>query len=161
MIDNIFDIESQLNQEKEALESYNKKYYIISKTIEYLKTAEEKLSGNYLNTMQEHFNKYINKVLANSNQYEFSSELEITTEENGSRKELGFYSTGYQDIVYFCARLALLDTLFKDIKPTLVLDDPFTNLDEEKLNLATNLLKDISKDYQIIYLTCHSSRNVK
>ena len=134
---------------------------MITKTIEYLKVAEEKLSGNYLNTMQEHFNKYVSKLLSNSNQYEFSTELEITTEENGSRKELGFLSTGYQDVIYFCARLALLDTLFKDIKPTLVLDDPFTNLDEEKLLLATRLLKDISNNYQIIYLTCHSSRNVK
>ena len=161
MIDNIFDLQSQINNEKELLEEYNKKYYVITKTIEYLKIAEEKLSGNYLNTMQEHFNKYVSKLLLNDNQYELSTELEITTEENGSRKELGFLSTGYQDVIYFCARLALLDTLFKDIKPTLVLDDPFTNLDEEKLHLATRLLKDISNNYQIIYLTCHSSRNVK
>ena len=55
-------------------------------------------------------------------------------------------------------RLSLIDSLFEKEKPFIILDDPFVNLDESKIKNATDLLKNISKDYQIIYFICHDSR---
>lgn len=43
-------------------------------------------------------------------------------------------------------------------KPFLILDDPFVNLDDEKLARGRRLLAVLSQDYQVIYFTCHGSR---
>ena len=40
----------------------------------------------------------------------------------------------------------------------LILDDPFTNLDDEKTQKARELVREISKDYQVLYFTCSASR---
>ena len=78
--------------------------------------------------------------------------VNIVNEEKGSFKELGYYSSGYQDIVTFCARLALIKAIFKDTLPPLVLDDPFANLDKKKLSLVKDMLVELANEYQIIYL---------
>jgi uncharacterized protein YhaN len=57
-------------------------------------------------------------------------------------------------------RFALVDALFTEEQPFLVLDDPFVNLDKEKLERAMTFLKDAAGQYQILYLVCHESRGI-
>ena len=56
-------------------------------------------------------------------------------------------------------RLALVDTMYQGEKPFLILDDPFVNLDEEKVAYGNILLLSVAKEYQVIYFTCHDSRS--
>ena len=55
-------------------------------------------------------------------------------------------------------RLSLIDSLFESEKPFVILDDPFVNLDKTKIKNAINMLKNVSKKYQLIYFICHESR---
>ena len=57
-----------------------------------------------------------------------------------------------------CARFALVDVLYRKEQPVILLDDPFTNLDEDKIDRALRLLTEIARERQIIYFTCHESR---
>ena len=84
--------------------------------------------------------------------------LNVKINELGSNKDLKYFSTGYKDLIYICMRLSLIQALFKEEKPFIILDDPFANLDENKIENAMKLLKRMSEDYQIIYFICHSSR---
>ncbi len=84
--------------------------------------------------------------------------LNAEVNEKGSNKKLDFFSTGYKDLIYICMRLSLIDSLFEEEKPFIILDDPFTNLDEEKVKNAMNLIKTKAEEYQIIYFVCHESR---
>lgn len=161
VICHICELESKIDIEKELLQEYKEKYYLLTKTIEFLNTAKDKQSSSYLTLMQTSFDKYVKLALGEEKQLEFNSDLAINSLEYGMQKELGYFSTGYQDIIVFCARLALIDAVFKDIKPTIILDDPFANCDENKLSTALNMLKKLSNEYQIIYLICHNSRKVK
>jgi uncharacterized protein YhaN len=43
-------------------------------------------------------------------------------------------------------------------RPPLILDDPFTNLDDEKMEGAMRFLRETGRRYQILYFTCSSSR---
>ena len=52
-------------------------------------------------------------------------------------------------------RFALVDAMYPGEKPFLILDDPFVNLDDEKLARGRRLLAVLSQDYQVIYFTCH------
>ena len=42
----------------------------------------------------------------------------------------------------------------------IVLDDPSASLDAEKIENVKELIKDLSKKWQIIYFTCHESRKL-
>lgn len=71
---------------------------------------------------------------------------------------MGGYSTGYCDVIDFCLRMALIDTLFEDERHFIIIDDPFVDLDPVRLEHAIRLLRSISADSQIIYFVCHDFR---
>ena len=87
------------------------------------------------------------------------SEQNIPKKEKGELRDLHSLSAGYQDLIGVCMRLALVDAMYQDEKPFLILDDPFANLDQEKVEAGNELLKEVAKEYQVIYFTCHDSRN--
>ena len=43
----------------------------------------------------------------------------------------------------------------------MILDDPFVNLDDDKLEQGKKMLSRLSGEYQTIYFTCHESRVVE
>ena len=58
-------------------------------------------------------------------------------------------------------RLALVEAMYQEEKPFLILDDPFVNLDDDKLEQGKKMLSRLSGEYQTIYFTCHESRVVE
>ena len=79
-------------------------------------------------------------------------------EVNGNFRSVEYYSEGIKDLLGFCTRLALAEALFVGEPPVLILDDPFTELDDEKTEKAKQLVKQLSAKYQIVYFTCKSER---
>ena len=51
--------------------------------------------------------------------------------------------------------------MYEGQKPPIILDDPFTNFDEDKIDMALGLIEELSKEKQILYFTCHESRSKK
>ena len=66
-----------------------------------------------------------------------------------------------RDLIALCERLALLDAMFEGERPFLILDDPFTNLDDDTVTRAYELVKQVAERYQVLYLTCHSGRVIE
>ena len=62
-------------------------------------------------------------------------------------------SQGTLDVVYLAARIGLVRLVTGDRRPPLLLDDPFVTLDDARAGRALELLKGISRDFQVIYLT--------
>ena len=60
---------------------------------------------------------------------------------------------GTLDTIYLAARIGLVRLVTGDRRPPLVLDDPFVTLDDERAKRALELLRDVSADFQVIYLT--------
>jgi uncharacterized protein YhaN len=68
-------------------------------------------------------------------------------------------SRGLRDAVQFCVRLALAEQLFSEGEtPFLILDDPFVNLDDERLAAVRGMLSSLSSRYQILHLVCSEHR---
>ncbi len=66
---------------------------------------------------------------------------------------VGSLSQGTLDLVYLTARLGLVRLVTGDRRPPLVFDDPFVTLDDTRAARALALLKQVARDFQIIYLT--------
>ncbi|MFV0527329.1 MAG: ATP-binding protein [Lachnospiraceae bacterium] len=155
-------MEARLRELQEEFLQGKAQYKTIVRTLEYLTEAKNQFASKYLAATRKSFTKYV-KMLTDGRikEVDLDINLEITVTQRGQRRELAYFSTGYKDLLGFCLRLAVVDAMFEEEMPFLILDDTFVNLDEEKLEVALKLLKKISGRYQILYLICHKDRGVQ
>lgn len=151
----------------ERLETKKREHFFITETMKCLKTAKEQFSSRYLRGLTDGFDKYVSLLgeedFAKSLDGHYDGvrtdiDLNVRVTAYGEEKELGYFSTGTRDLIGLCMRFALVDALFAEEEPFLVLDDPFVNLDRKKTERAVEFLKEAAKQYQILYLVCHESR---
>jgi uncharacterized protein YhaN len=79
--------------------------------------------------------------------------IEVFAPERGDWVKAQTLSQGTVDVVYLAARLGLVRLVTGDRRPPLILDDPFVTLDDVRGPRALELLRRISADFQVIYLT--------
>ena len=147
---------TELSEEREEL---THKYELYEKTKGYLAQAKENLTSRYRDPIMKGFEKYY-AMLSGCGAKDFlmDANISLTKEEQGGRRQVTSLSSGWQDLINMCLRMALTDAMFKEEKPFLVMDDPFVNLDKEKMELAKGFLREIANEYQVLYFTCHDSR---
>ena len=79
--------------------------------------------------------------------------LRVFAPERGDWVDVTTLSQGTLDTVYLAARIGLVRLVTGDRRPPLVLDDPFVTLDDARAVRALDLLREVSRDFQVIYLT--------
>lgn len=147
-------LELQLAQEKDV-----HKYNLLKVTQGFLQQAKEQFMARYMEPIAKGFGKYYGMLTGDvSENWMIDANINLRIKEKGELRDVQSLSAGYQDLIGICMRLALVDAMYQEEKPFLILDDPFVNLDQEKVSAGNKMLLDVSKDYQIIYFTCHSSR---
>lgn len=152
------DLYCELRQLKEEEERAKEKVDALKKASDTIKQAREQLSNQYLTRVEAATNQYLHDWKENRLNTKLNSDFEIIVEENGEEHTAKAYSSGYEGLMDFCMRLALVDTLFEKELPFLVLDDPFIGLDEKHLESAGEVLKQLGKSRQILYFVCHPMR---
>ena len=163
-IENDISIIDELNDKKDELEEEIKKleneYRLLELSADYLTKSQNSLLEKYVRPMKNSVNKYVNILLDSNKEYSIDVNFNFKFITNNGLKDIDNYSRGYQAIISLCMRLALIDCLYPNEKPFVIFDDPFVNFDDNKLTLCKGLISDISKQYQIIYFTCHESRKI-
>ncbi|MDD6637283.1 MAG: hypothetical protein PUE81_00700 [Lachnospiraceae bacterium] len=151
--------EQQLAICRNEQEQEGHQYEILTLTQNYLQSAKEQFSARYLGPIEQGFQKYYEMLTGDiSGDWMVNANIAVQVKEQGELRETKWLSAGYQDLLGICMRLALVDAMYPQEKPFLVLDDPYVNLDEEKVQCGNRLLTQISQEYQVIYFTCHKSR---
>lgn len=158
-LDELEESKEDLDELVQKEQEYERKYEILKRTTKLLKQAKESFSTHYLNRMERGFEKYINLIDKEKIEANIDVNLNVKLEQNGGKRDVSYFSTGYQDLIYLCIRFSLIDALFEEENPFVILDDPFVNLDDEKIKNSVDLIKKISNKYQIIYFVCHESRS--
>lgn len=152
------EIENEIENLEQELEEMNHKYDILDKTQKYLLQAKQQFSSHYLQGMTQGFKKYLNLISKEKLETNIDIKLNVKVQEYGEKKDIEYLSTGYKDLIGICIRLALVEALFESEKPFIILDDPFVNLDKEKIEKAKQIVKELSTEYQVIYFVCHECR---
>ena len=146
--------ELQLAQEKDI-----HKYNLLKVTQSFLQQAKEQFTARYMEPIAAGFGKYYGKLTGDtSEKWMIDANINLRIKEKGELREVHTLSAGYQDLIGVCMRLALVDAMYQEEKPFLILDDPFVNLDQEKVTAGNELLREVAEEYQVIYFTCHDSR---
>ena len=102
--------------------------------------------------------KYLEKAL--NEKIHIDKDFKLSFEEYGEYHSQKHLSYGQMAMCNLCIRLALIDNMFSGNLPFVVLDDPFIGLDETNFSNMKTLIKEISKDRQIIYFACHENRAI-
>ncbi len=135
------------------------KLSILKKAISLITKAKENLANRYLSRVEALFNDYMQIWMDNDAiRGILDIDFKVSIEENSKVHMAEGYSTAYCDMIDFCMRLALVDTLFEEEQPFLILDDPFVSLDSDHLERALELVDVMSTNKQIIYFVCHPIR---
>ena len=154
--------QAELGEQLYQQEKDTKKYLIVKLTQEYLTKAKEQFTARYMDPIASGFSKYYQMLTGDmSGDWVIDANINLKMKEQGELRDTRWLSAGYQDLLGVCMRLALVDTMYKEEKPFLIFDDPFVNLDAKKVEAGNHLLLEVAKEYQVIYFTCHDSRNPK
>lgn len=157
--DMLQEMKAELEEKRERYKEGLQKYERLCKTMELLHEAKAQLTAKYLEPVRRGFHKYYQMMSGEgAEDYQFDADVNLTVTEHGMQRETRFLSEGCQDLVGICTRLAFVDAMYQKEKPFLIMDDPFVNLDEEKTKRALHFLECISRDYQVVYFSCHTSR---
>lgn len=159
MLDEFSEYQNDIKILKEEYERDLKKYELLKKTDEFLSRSKHSFIAKYTTPLKKGFDKYYKMIMEKEAiEYSVDANVNITYRELGVQRELKNLSSGYKDLVGICIRMALIEAMYRDERPFIVLDDPFSNIDTKKLKKALELLNNISDEYQVIYFTCHNSR---
>ena len=150
--------ERLLEQKKEEREALEKRYNLLQKTKAYLEMAKERFALQYKEPILEAFQKYFQSICTEPLQFQMSEDLELSFVDRGLSREQGYLSEGLQDLCRFCQKLAIFDAMFREEKAFLLLDDPFSHLDEKNGARARVLLEELAESRQIFYFTCSEER---
>ena len=152
--------ERLLEQKKEEREALEKRYNLLQKTKAYLEMAKERFALQYKAPILEAFQKYFQSICTEPLQFQMSEDLELSFVDRGLSREQGYLSEGLQDLCRFCQKLAIFDAMFREEKAFLLLDDPFSHLDEKNGARARALLEELAESRQIFYFTCSEERKL-
>ena len=151
--------ERKLQSLNEELITLREKCDIIQMTKAFLTQAKENYGARYQAPVIDAFRRYYRMLSRGAGTaYGLTATFEMERQEQGMYRDMGYFSRGYQDMTGLCMRLAFADAMYREKKPFLILDDPFVNLDEEKIEHGRAFVREIAKEYQVIYFTCHESR---
>lgn len=144
--------EERLSQE---LSDAEREHELLQKTMKYLKTARENFSVRYLRELQQGLENYM-ELLAPGKAPEAAMDvkLKVKVREKGASRDLDCMSAGWQDLIQLAERFSIVDALYKEEQPVLILDDPFVNLDTGKRKRMLELLEKLAEKRQMIYFTC-------
>lgn len=162
-ISSLEDEVSSLPEEKDNLAKLKKDYEIISKTLKALTNAEESLKRRYISPVENQFKKY-SQSLENAlgEEIEMDTDFNVSFIRDGKRSGAEYLSSGEMTLCALAYRLAITDNIFEGKeKPFLILDDIFADLDETHIHMAKKFMESLSQNEQILYFTCHSSRDMK
>lgn len=149
-------LRAQQAQCRQELASYRQRVEVLEKTRQYLETARDTYTQGYMGKVSQHFMRFLalfDERLARS--VSLDARFGLRYAPNRVTREIGHLSSGLMDIVWLCERLAVIEAVYGDAKPVLILDDPFANLDDTMQQRAFSLLEQVSGRQQILYLTCH------
>jgi DNA repair exonuclease SbcCD ATPase subunit len=147
------------NAVREQLTAAVRKRELLDRTLHWMQEAQDQLSVQYLIPMRARFLDYFRQMFdASANHLSIDPDLNIVWTQAGGERPISCFSDGTRSSAEVCVRLAMIDLLFRKERPVLILDDPFVYLDDDRLTRAMQVLSALGKDTQILYFTCHPSR---
>lgn len=154
-------IDECLNNMEEQIKLYKDKVKVIDIAIDNIKKSFEEIQKSFGPKLNKEVGNILNEItLGKYSDIKISEEYDIRVVEplTGSDMEVGYFSNGTWDQIYFAVRLGIVNLIFEDPKSVpIILDDTFIQYDDMRLNAVMKYIYNYSKKKQCILFTCKSS----
>ncbi len=150
------DIHSELLAIREEIKLCEKEFSAYKKASEWLQKAHDEIKQNYaplLNKKTEEIFKTLTKNKYNGVRLAENLDLNYKNEYD-EIVESGHLSQGAYDLLYISLKFSAMSILCEKIPPV-ILDDAFIQLDDERLKLMVDFIKNNEKFSQVILFSCH------
>jgi hypothetical protein len=145
---------------RERLETLQRRHRILAGALEALRKAERSTTRRAARFLEERMGRDLSRITGGRySQVRVDEEtlaISVWSAERGGWVEARSLSEGTLDQVYMAARLGLVRLVTQDKRPPLILDDPFVTFDDERAVRALRVLRELSAEHQVIYLTASS-----
>jgi uncharacterized protein YhaN len=142
---------------REQLATLQRRTRIYDRTLKEIEAAEQATMKTATRYLEQHMVGDIDRVTGGRYRRvavdDKTLDLRLFAPEKGDWVDVVSLSQGTLDLVYLAARLGLVRLVTGDRRPPLIFDDPFVTLDDARATRALDLLREISSDFQVIYLT--------
>ncbi|HUQ79284.1 MAG TPA: AAA family ATPase [Patescibacteria group bacterium] len=142
---------------QEQLAALQRRTRVYARTLEEIELAEQATMKTVTRFLERRMVGDIDRITAGRYRRvavdDRTLDLRLHAPEKGDWVDVRSLSQGTLDLVYLAARLGLVRLVTGDRRPPLIFDDPFITLDDERAKRALELLREISRDFQVIYLT--------
>ena len=153
------DVELELQEVEKSLKELDNKFYAYTIAIDTLNEVGKEVESDYKPHLEEQTKKILMKLVREDYKGVFLDLekkgqvlLDADDKKNVTEEEL---SLGTLDQLYFALRLASIQVIEKGKYP-LIIDDSFTNYDTISESAVLDIIEDISRERQVLFLTCHS-----
>lgn len=151
------EIQSRILSLEAKLDEMKEKHSSLTLAIETLERASGNMRSEASPKIAAETSELFSKITGGKYKALYADdEMKLTfLEKNEAQvRDAGYLSVGTLDAAYISLRLALCEFLYKE-HPTLVFDDAFANMDNERLMNTLDFLIELSEDFQIVILSCH------
>lgn len=123
---------------------------------EVFKAQKENMQNNPMQDIADCFARYLGVISSGKVSSEFpdADKLNMNIYSENKLLDYGKLSEGTKDTVSLAFRLAVLDHLFPEGGGVVVFDDPFTDMDADRMAQSCELIKECAARHQVIFLTC-------
>ncbi len=146
-----------LEDAREQLRQAERRVHIWEETLGALNEAERATMKKAARFLEQSMSKDVAKITGGRYRRlqvdEANLAFRVFSPEFGDWVSVQNLSQGTLDQFYLCARLGIVRQVTQPATPPLIFDDPFVTFDDERARRAFELLRDIAKEHQVIYLT--------
>jgi len=156
--DQLAAVEEELEWREEEKDFFERKTRLLKITREMLREAHRQTLTRAADVLNKELGNYVS-IMTDGRYQEVQIDEEDLTMRTFSPEKLDWVdvrelSRATQDQFYISARLALVKLITGERKPPILLDDPFVNFHPKRLERVIALLRELSRDKQILLFTC-------
>ncbi len=154
--ENVFSLEEELSEVEQNLEFWNRRARVLKLASEGLVEARARVLASAGVVLEEKVGPLISRITSGRysrvkiSEEKNKFELKVFSEEKDDWVSDQELSLATREQVYLAGRLALVDLITGGRKPVIILDDPFAHFDDDRLNASLGLLKELSREFQMI-----------
>ncbi|QUI20845.1 AAA family ATPase [Vallitalea pronyensis] len=152
----LVDIEEDIDQMKQQRDKYDNKIKALTMAKEVIENISRDIQNNFAPKLNEKVSKIVGQITDQKySDIKINPNMDVLTYEPNQLQLTAIekLSKGTVDQMYFALRLSIIDVIREGETLPLILDDCFTQYDDDRLEKALQLLAQL--DRQIIVLTCH------
>jgi len=148
-------LEEKIGLAQQKIDGYTLHHKAILLAIQKINESYAEMEQNFAPRLLKSFGEKMEKITGEEITPVIDKNFGVRILKENALREIGYFSAGITDTVYFALRLALTELCEGEgVRFPLLIDDAFLNLDDKNFISCARLLSEEAKTRQVLFFTC-------